>query len=180
MSKPVLTSTHIFLPDIETKNHLHNILTSDIYHINYHIDYRIDCRGELEFSSYRVSCYSSFFYVINISGFFSCYSESSAGSYASTSNSFIFSLRNKESLPPFKSNVTNPSRAIYRDSGYGPTFGNGHDIRIADNANSNANSYADFGQYNVYSVPSRVQDQYTILAGTRHFKPDDWEVFYLG
>ena len=109
----------------------------------------------------------------------SCYPESSGG-YASTSNAFIFSLRNKEGLGPFKSMVANPSAAIYRFSGYGPTFGNGFDIRIHNNANSNTGSYADFGQHNAYSVPSGVQDQYTILAGTRHFTPDEVEVFYLG
>ena len=68
----------------------------------------------------------------------SCYSDSSSG-YASTSNAFIFSLRHKEGLGPFKSMVTNPSQAINRSSIYGPTFGGGHGIFIANNANSNTN-----------------------------------------
>ena len=72
--------------------------------------------------------------------------------------------------------VTNPSRAIYRRSSYGPAFG-GFDIYIANNANSNANSYTNFG--NSYSVPSEVQDKNTILAGTNYFTPDEVEVFYL-
>ena len=76
--------------------------------------------------------------------------------------------------------VKNPSRAIDRHSSYGPTFGGGHDIYISNNANSNTASYTDFGQYNYYSVPSGVQDQYKILAGTRNFTPDEVEVFYLG
>jgi len=76
--------------------------------------------------------------------------------------------------------VTKPLCAIYRDSNYGPTFGNGWDIYIAYNANSNTNSYSDFGEYDVYSVPSGVQSKYTILAGTRNFTPDEVEVFYLG
>jgi len=74
--------------------------------------------------------------------------------------------------------VTDSSVAIYRVSGYGPIFSGGHDILIHNNANSNTNSYTDFG--NSYSVPSGVQDQYTILAGTRYFTPDEVEVFYLG
>ena len=74
--------------------------------------------------------------------------------------------------------VTNPSRAIYRRSSYGPTFGGGHDIHIANNANSNTDSYTYFGHS--YSVPSGVQDRLTILAGTYKFTPDDVEVFYLG
>ena len=108
-----------------------------------------------------------------------CYSESS-GAHGSTSNAFIFSLRNKEGLGPFKSNVTNPSRAIYWSPSNGPTFGNGWDIQIADNANSNINSYSDFGEYNDYFVPSGVQDKNTILAGTNYFTPEEVEVFYLG
>ena len=108
---------------------------------------------------------------------FSCYSESS-GTSGHTSNAFIFSLRNNEGLAPFKSIVTKPKYAIVRVSRYGPTFGGGHDIRIADNANSNTNSYTNFGTS--YSVPSGVQDRITILAGTLYFTPDEVEVFYLG
>ena len=107
-----------------------------------------------------------------------CYSDTS-GSYGSTPNAFIFSLRNKEGLGPFKSNVTNPSRAIYRSSGHGPTFGHGYDIQIVDNANSNTYSYSYFGEYKDYFVPRGVQDRYTILAGTSSFTPDEVEVFYL-
>ncbi|KAL9962022.1 hypothetical protein ACROYT_G031080 [Oculina patagonica] len=98
--------------------------------------------------------------------------------YTSTSNAFIFSLRNKEGLGPFKSMVTNPSSAVYNYPGYGPTFGAGHDIHIENNANSNTKSYTNFGSS--YSVPSGVQDKETILAGTEYFTPDDWEVFYFG
>ena len=89
----------------------------------------------------------------------------------------IFPLRSKEGLKPFKSTVKDPSKAIYRASGCGPTFGGGHQIKIADNANSNTNSYTNFGSY--YSVPSGVQDKSTILAGAYHFSPDEVEVFYL-
>ena len=97
--------------------------------------------------------------------------------YGTTSNSFIFSLLDKEGLAPFKSIVTNTSFSIYRGSSYGPTFGGGHDIYIADNANQNANSYTNFGTS--YSLPNKVTDGYTILAGTRYFSPDEVEVFYL-
>ena len=109
---------------------------------------------------------------------FICSSLESSGGYTTTSNAFIFSLRNKEGLGPFKSMVTRPSNAIYSGSTYGPVFGGGCDILIADNANSNSNSYTNFGQY--YSVPSGVQDGKTILAGTYKFSPDEVEVFYLG
>ena len=74
--------------------------------------------------------------------------------------------------------VTDPSHAIYWRSSYGPTFGGGHDIYIANNANSNTNSYTNFGRS--YSLPSGVQDRTTILAGTYKFTPDEVDVFYLG
>ena len=45
-----------------------------------------------------------------------------------------------------------------------------------DNANDNENSY---NQPANYKLPEAVQDPTTILAGTRNFSPDDWEVFYL-
>ena len=68
--------------------------------------------------------------------------------------------------------------AIYKSSSNGPTFGGGHDIQIADNANSNTNSYTRNFGYS-YSVPSGVQDRSTLLAGTQLFSPDELEVFYL-
>ena len=104
----------------------------------------------------------------------------SSGGYTSTPNAFLFSLRNEEGLAPFKSMVKRPSYAIYRHLSYGPLFGTGHDIYIADNANSNRNSHANFGYDNVYSVPSGVQNKQTLLAGSNPFTPDEWEVFYLG
>lgn len=75
--------------------------------------------------------------------------------------------------------VKKSSYAIFRYSSYGPTFGGGHDIYISSDANSNTNSYTDFGQSSYYAVPSVVKDPYTILAGTRNFSPDEVEVYYL-
>ena len=39
-------------------------------------------------------------------------------------------------------------------------------------------SHTGFGLHRTYTVPSGVKDPFTILAGTRNFSPDDWEVFY--
>ncbi|XP_078383107.1 uncharacterized protein LOC144665694 isoform X1 [Oculina patagonica] len=100
----------------------------------------------------------------------------SSGGWGTTSNAFIFSLRNKEGVAPFRSLVKNPSQAIYRYSGYGPSFGK-WDIYIANNANSNTASYTNFG--NSYPVPSGVQNRKTVLAGTFKLSPDEIEVFYL-
>ena len=51
--------------------------------------------------------------------------SASSGKYGNTSNAFIFSLRNKEELHPFKSMVLHSQYAIYRRQWYGPTFGGG-------------------------------------------------------
>jgi len=93
--------------------------------------------------------------------------------------SFIFSLVDKEGLAPFKSMIKQGSKssAIYGGQSYGPTFGGGHDLRIADNANQNTHSYTNFG--NSYSLPNGVTDRSNILAGTSPFSPDEVEVFYL-
>ena len=80
-------------------------------------------------------------------------------------------------MKPFKSKVTDESSAIYMRLSDGPTFGDGHDIYIANNANGNMDSYAKFGES--YSVPSGVQDKLTILAGSNNFTLDEVEVFYL-
>ena len=111
-------------------------------------------------------CFSSFLLLLFI-----------ASGYSTSSKSFVFSLLDKEGLAPFKSMATNTSFSVYRGSSCGPTFGGGHDIYIADNANQNTNSYTDFGTS--YSLPNEVTDSSTILAGTRYFSPDEVEVFYL-
>ncbi len=73
--------------------------------------------------------------------------------------------------------VKQASYAIYMQSSFGPTFGTGHDIYIADKANGNKNSYTNFGTS--YKLPSGAKDRETILAGTHRFTPDEVEVFYL-
>ena len=99
----------------------------------------------------------------------------SSGRWGFTPKAFIFSISNKEELDPFENEVRWPDWAIYRASFYGPCYGN--DIEIANNANSNSDSYARLGTH--YPAPAAVQDPKTILAGTEYFSPDEVEVFYL-
>jgi hypothetical protein len=108
-----------------------------------------------------------YFYVITGSG------------YKQAPGSFIFSLRNKENLPPFKAPLKdqNTPYAIYTGNSYGPTFGAGHDISISNDASSNTNSYTAFNNY--YQAPSGVSSTSTILAGTYNFQPSEVEVFHI-
>ncbi|XP_046839722.1 uncharacterized protein LOC124433904 isoform X2 [Xenia sp. Carnegie-2017] len=105
----------------------------------------------------------------------------SSGSYRTSSSNYIFSLRNKDNLSPFRSPVYRYSnRAIYTSPGYGPTFGGGHDIRIANNANKNKYSYTNFGH--TYRAPSGYSygssNTQALLAGSYTFTPDEVEVYY--
>lgn len=97
--------------------------------------------------------------------------------FRNSTKAFIFSLSNSEGLKPFKVMVRNPSHAIYTAPDYGPTFGQGHDIYIASNANSNANSYTKLGVG--YFVPDGVRNKNTILGGNFRIALDEVEVFYL-
>ena len=89
---------------------------------------------------------------------------------------FIFSLRNKENLPPFKAPALKDGSAIFRHNTYGPLFGENNDIYISDYAGSNTKSES---HTSTYQAPSGVSDPKTILAGTRYFQPSEVEVFHI-
>jgi hypothetical protein len=93
--------------------------------------------------------------------------------YKQAPGSFIFSLRNKENLPPFKASLKdqNTQNAIFTYNSYGPTFGNGHDIHISNDAGST--------HFYCYQAPSGVSNANTILAGTQYFQPSEVEVFHI-
>jgi hypothetical protein len=89
---------------------------------------------------------------------------------------------NKDNLAPFKSPVYRyKGYALYTSAGYGPTFGGGHDIYIANNANANTRSFTNLGftyrppsGYSYYSTEAK-----NLLAGTYKFTPNEVETFYL-
>ena len=103
--------------------------------------------------------------------------------YTSAPGSFLFSLRNNDDLAPFKAPLRDENgwAAIYRSSGYGPTFGVGHDLYIADNARSNTDSYTYFGYY--YQSPPGYNlgesKRSSLLPGSKYFTPSQIEVLYL-
>ena len=96
--------------------------------------------------------------------------------YKQAPGSFIFSLRNKENLLPFKAPLKNQHDrcAIYAHTNWGPIFGGGHDIIIYSNA---AKLHTNFDY--TYQPPSGVRDPDTILAGTTNSFPSEVEVFHL-
>ena len=104
--------------------------------------------------------------------------------YYYDSQAFLFSLVNKPGWAPVKLPQTGTyssyGNSLYDCSSYGPTFGGGHDIYIADYASSSSNSYTNLGA--AYSAPSGYSYgstfTQTFLAGTYQFTPDEVEIFY--
>lgn len=92
----------------------------------------------------------------------------------------MFSLKNKDNLPPFKALVKNPNKAIFADVNSGPNFGNfGNmpDLHI-----STKKCYSYFGYTYMYNRPERYRQRVnvcdTLLAGASEFTPSEIEVFY--
>ena len=100
--------------------------------------------------------------------------------FAAAPGSFLFSLRNNDNLPPFKSPLKNENTwdAIYRHSKYGPTFGSGKDLLILPN---NRQSKTNFGS--TYKLPSDYtyidSRRNSLLAGSYEFTPKEVEVLHL-
>ena len=102
--------------------------------------------------------------------------------YVSSSKSFIYSLYNGNGYHPFKLQIKSGQEryAIYKCSSYGPTFGGGHSIYIANNTASNQASYFNCG-YSYHFPPgysSASSSCAASFAGSPRFTPTDIEVFY--
>ena len=126
----------------------------------------------LLFVSFENSKKSKSLFVILFSG---------VGKWVRSVNAFLFSLKNKDNLKPFKAAVyRNNQHAFYHSSDYGPTFGGGYDLHISNNANLNTGSYTWFGS--TYQPPPgytcNAANTKVLLAGTYTFTPSEVEVFY--
>ena len=86
---------------------------------------------------------------------------------------------NEPGWAPVKLNLSSgnaAAQAIASCSNYGPTFGWGHDIYIANNA---ANSSSSYSSFYTYSPPSGYSSgRSSFLAGSSYFRPDEIETFF--
>ena len=99
---------------------------------------------------------------------------SGSAGYQYSTNTFIYSLKNYYGYGYFKKDVnTNYWYATYSYYSYGPTFGGGHDIYIADNAGNNYNSYFNC---RCYSYTSPYCNCY-MWTGSNNFCPSELEVY---
>jgi hypothetical protein len=91
------------------------------------------------------------------------------GGYKTSSNSFLFSITDKEVYPLV--NVPNHN-AIYARSDYGPTFGDNHEFYISNNCNIDHTSYTWLG--NTYDPKGKSREQ---IGGFDTFNVMEIEVF---
>jgi len=97
-------------------------------------------------------------------------SWTSSSTYVSSTTSFLFQLR-----PYMKQYALKKGKegyAVYHNSGYGPTFGNSHDLNIRSYCLGNTNSYTNGGSaYTFSKYPS-----YELNDGEKNFKVKDYVV----
>jgi hypothetical protein len=105
-------------------------------------------------------------------GFTSQMWDSLENCYKIDDKAFLFSFRNHENRKQ-KIPVANPNQAIFNSAAFGPTFGNGYDIFIANMANTNRLSFSILG--NSYKID--CQNPRSFLAGAQHFHVSEIEVF---
>ena len=96
--------------------------------------------------------------------------------WTSCTESFLFSLVNPSGTKPTKMPLkgTTDPYGVYCGSPYGPLFGTGHDLVIANGANANSNSCSSLGS--TYLRPANANSS-SFLAGQKNFCVGELEVF---
>jgi hypothetical protein len=94
-------------------------------------------------------------------------------------NAFIFSLTNKDNRPvKMKIDPERDPYAIHCHSSYGPTFGCGHDLSIANSDYTPMESYSWLGwTYKHPQYEFEADEAETFLAGSSKFQLDEIEVY---
>jgi len=100
--------------------------------------------------------------------------------YSLSSKSFLFSLYNTNGFNPIQMNLTgtNSQSAYYSNRDYGPTFGGGHDLCIANLASSAKSSFTSPSTVYQTAPGCKAGVACTFFAGSHYFQPDDVEVFF--
>jgi len=109
-------------------------------------------------------------------------SWSTSGSYAYDNKSFLFSFKNASGNQSVKIENNGPHHSnqysIYNGSGYGPTFGGGHDLYICSGSNSTNSSYTNLGHsYSLTGFTYSSTQIQSYLAGSYNFTTSEIEVF---
>ena len=96
--------------------------------------------------------------------------SSAGGNYARAPGSFIFNLSQKKNYDLQDELNAN---AVYRHNSYGPTFGSGHDLYIANGCRSNGNSSCNKSSYNTGNVNLLGNN------GSTGFQVSNYEVYQV-
>jgi hypothetical protein len=101
----------------------------------------------------------------------------SDGSYKNDTTAFLFTLTNPHNIQPTKYLIkpANTGNAVRHYGSYGPTFGHGDDIQLADGSNSNNSSYTNFP----HAYTDTTGQGNNTFTGARNFTTADIEVFQL-
>ena len=142
--------------------------------VNMTLLYKLTSHGDSSstFHSYCNSKGYTLSLVRNTRGFrcggFTTISWASRNSYVNDPSAFLFSLDLKEYYPSYDG-----TNAIYDNSSYFPTFGNGHDLYIANSCSQNTSSYCNF-PYAYRGFKARC-----LSGGTYNFKVNELEVYKI-
>jgi hypothetical protein len=113
----------------------------------------------------------------NIFGGFTSLSWGASSNYYSDPSAYIFSLVNQRNYSCVLSQTyqSNQNYSIYTNPRQGACFGNGLDLNVADQSNSNNNSMANIGF--AYQAPS--MNPASFLAGSLYFQILEVEVYTI-
>ncbi len=101
---------------------------------------------------------------------------SSKDVWSHDTNAFLFSLVNKSDRPARFVSVGVES--TYSNGLFGPTFGGGYDLYIADHSNLNTSSYSNLGYtYKHGNFSFGTNEATSFLAGAFSFQVEEIEVF---
>ena len=135
--------------------------------------YKLKTQGDNYFHNYCNNRENTLTLVRTTKGYrcggFTTQKWSSRGSYVNDKNAFLFSLEFKEMYPINNDGIN----AIYDSSDRQATFGNGHDLYIANSCSQNYSSTCNF-PYAYHGLKQRC-----LTGGVYNFKVDDMEVYQI-
>lgn len=97
------------------------------------------------------------------------------GNYKYDDKAFLFKFTNKIEKP-IKLPIIDPHKAIICHESYGPIFGSGNDICIANNCNKNSSSYSYISSY---YQPELTNNNRNFLSGSTNFNCVEVEIFQI-
>ena len=98
---------------------------------------------------------------------------SSTGAYKHDTNAFMFAINKDGDIQKFGINSSG-TNAEYQSNSYGPTFGSGHDLYIANKCDENTSGY-------MYATSKSYESKSAFMGfdGLKYLTCVDYEVYYF-